>query len=163
MARLKNARSDFGDRYVDNTFGCSEWRSRSIEALELWKMRMSDSCLASISYHATSVQHDAYKGQDHSDGNKNLKRDVNCTRDYNCTECPTKRCGNCVTARRLLINSAQTFHHTSRWIYLSIAKARIWIFKIFISIIHGVYVIILVIWKHWRADASVGKEEMNIK
>ena len=28
---------------------------------------------------------------------------------------PTKRCGNCVTARRLLINSAQTFHHTSRW------------------------------------------------
>ena len=23
--------------------------------------------------------------------------------------------GNCVTARRLLINSAQTFHHTSRW------------------------------------------------
>ena len=27
---------------------------------------------------------------------------------------PTKRCGNCVTARRLLINSAQTFHHTSR-------------------------------------------------
>ena len=39
------------------------------------------SCLASISDHATSVQHDAYKGQDHSDGNKNLKRDVNCTRD----------------------------------------------------------------------------------
>ena len=39
------------------------------------------SYLASISYHATSVQHDAYKGQDHSDGNKNLKRDVNCTRD----------------------------------------------------------------------------------
>ena len=28
---------------------------------------------------------------------------------------PTKRCGNCATARRLLINSAQTFHHTSRW------------------------------------------------
>ena len=28
---------------------------------------------------------------------------------------PTERCGNCVTARRLLINSAQTFHHTSRW------------------------------------------------
>ena len=28
---------------------------------------------------------------------------------------PTKRCGNCVTARRLLINSAQTFHHTLRW------------------------------------------------
>ena len=26
---------------------------------------------------------------------------------------PTKRCGNCVTARRLLINSAQTFHHTA--------------------------------------------------
>ena len=33
---------------------------------------------------------------------------------------PTKRCGNCVTTRRLLINSAQTFHHTSRW-NLSIA------------------------------------------
>ena len=30
-------------------------------------------CFASLSYHATSVQHDAYKDQDHSDGNKNLK------------------------------------------------------------------------------------------
>ena len=28
---------------------------------------------------------------------------------------PTKRCGNRVTARRLLINSVQKFHHTSRW------------------------------------------------
>ena len=36
---------------------------------------------------------------------------------------PTKRCGNCVTARRLLINSAQTFHHTSRW-NLSIATCK---------------------------------------
>ena len=41
---------------------------------------------------------------------------------------PTKRCGNCVTARRLLINSAQTFHHTLRWnlcIYLSQRSLRL--------------------------------------
>ena len=62
-------------------------------------------CFASLSYHATSVQHDAYKGKNHSDGNKNLKRDVHCYRDLHN---PTKRCGNYVTARRLLINSAQT-------------------------------------------------------
>ena len=32
--------------------------------------------------------------------------------------CPTKRCGNCVTAHHLLINLVQTFHHTSRSIVL---------------------------------------------
>ena len=42
---------------------------------------------------------------------------------------PTKRCGNCVTARRLLINSAQTFHHTSRW-NLSIDHVRRYIIRI---------------------------------
>ena len=38
-------------------------------------------CFASLSYDATSVQHDAYKGQDQSDGNKNLKRDIHYYRD----------------------------------------------------------------------------------
>ena len=38
---------------------------------------------------------------------------------------PTKRCGNCVTVRRLLINSAQTFHHTSRWNLSIVDTARV--------------------------------------
>ena len=56
-------------------------------------------------------------GQDHSDGNKNLKRDVHWTRDFQLywqshQEVP---CVFCVTASRLLINLALTFHHTSWW------------------------------------------------